>query len=84
MRKIEFNYNLIAAMDAGNQLNKYLAINMKKNELKISLKENKYPALMGKRISIKRGMLEKKDIIINLLNKLEFTIRRKRDKKLNK
>ena len=68
MRRIEYNYNLIAALDAGNQLNKYLAINMKKNELKISLKENRYLVLMEKKISIKRGMLEKKDVIIKLLN----------------
>ena len=69
-------------MDAGNLLNKYLAINMKKNELKICLKENRYPELLEKKIKLKRGMLEKKDIIINLLNKLDFTIRRRRDKKL--
>ena len=71
-------------MDAGNLLNKYLAINMKKNELKNGLKENKYPELLEKKIKLKRGLLEKKDIIINLLNKLDLTCRRKRDKKLKK
>ena len=54
MRKIESNYNLMAAMDAGNQLNKYLAINMKKNELKTSLKENNYPGLLEKKILSKK------------------------------
>ena len=65
-------------MDAGNQLNKYLAINMKKRELKTSLKEDRYPTLIEQKIRKKRGMLEKKDVIINMLNKIEFLIRRKK------
>ena len=47
-------------MDAGNLLNKYLAINMKKNELKISLKENRYPDLLDKKNQIKKRNARKK------------------------
>ena len=80
MRRIEKDYNLIAAMDAGNQLNKYLAINMKKNELKNCLIDDTYPKLLDQKAKKKKGMLEKKEVIINLINKIEILIRRKKRK----
>ena len=50
-------------MEAGIQLSKYLAINLKKTELKKAIIKNQFPILLTSKISKKKELLEKKEVI---------------------
>ena len=61
----------MASIEAGIALNSYLAINMKKLELKNSLIKENYPQLLLQKAEKKSILLCKKDCIINMIDNIE-------------